>query len=199
MRASQPTYFFFLLLPLRSWYLTLIHLARCTGPLIPGKLRQPSTSCSWPSLRSTISGFTSTVSKSHFFSSPSGLNTIRRTFLATCGAARPTPCATYMSLSMFLDSAFSSSSNSVISSFLARKAGWGYLTIRSPATSPGSTSSSTASLILSMVLSLATPRACGRLSLEKNDSLDIFVLNPCARSEEGDPCDRVKASTEDRI
>mmetsp|Transcript_18456 Transcript_18456/g.63660 ORF Transcript_18456/g.63660 Transcript_18456/m.63660 type:complete len:207 (-) Transcript_18456:7-627(-) len=144
MRAVHPTNFFLKARPVGVTASTLIHLDRETSPLISGNERQPSVPATSPSDLATICGFTRTISSSHLSLLPVGLKTIRRLLMPTCGAARPTPSASYMSWSMRRPSAcVAATSSSAMISFGARRAGCGYMTMRSPATRPGSTSSLT--------------------------------------------------------
>mmetsp|Transcript_884 Transcript_884/g.2836 ORF Transcript_884/g.2836 Transcript_884/m.2836 type:complete len:221 (-) Transcript_884:166-828(-) len=130
--------------PFRVFASTFTHEFRFTSPLMPGNERHASNSDSCLSDLATIFGFTNTVSFSHAFSFPSGLNTKRRIFFATCGAASPTPLLAYMTLNISLANFARSSSKSVTSAFSVLRDGCGYFTILSdvPSTSPGSNSPS---------------------------------------------------------
>ena len=71
---------------------------------------------------------------------------MRRLLTPTCGAAKPTPCAAYMTRNIsFANLAMEPSANSfdVTGAFMARNAGCGYFSTRRlvPSTTPGSISS----------------------------------------------------------
>ncbi|HEU4407304.1 MAG TPA: hypothetical protein VFS43_18695 [Polyangiaceae bacterium] len=119
-RASSPSPLRSNQAPDKSWARTVTLFARLSGSRKVGTLRQPSGPLCSPS-RATISGLTSTMRSERPSSQPTSI-TVRRLPMPICGAASPTPSASYIVSNMSSTSARSSSSKLVTGSVPASRA-----------------------------------------------------------------------------